>query len=632
MLLALGAGAAAVQGAWGGYWPGVNGPALCTALAASLAALSALGRVPRRLPMAFWPCLGVGLVSLSLAPWHRQPLQDFIGSPELRESGASWLGIAWLTLAIATLARYGRRTRVALLISVLAVSVAYAALAWPDAPAPGHARWYHYDDQLGLSALHLTLFASGLAVGWRWRGLALAVALALLAVSDNRSAVAALLVLSPAVYALLLLLRQRCRNVTRRSLAAALVVTIPLALAALEGWALAYPSGAKLPLAADLAERGAYVGVVGAAMMKSPQAWVLGQGWGGFVEVASVYGPTAQAWKGLDPNDAGRWSGVDGMGIHSHHGPIEALLAGGLPLMAVLLILGTVHAWPTRQRRRWEWSAALAVGLSLVHATWFLLPLNQVSYALALATAPLGGRLTQGRRSFVQLAALLAALILIASAALAYRQVQAPLPAEYAEHTCLTASWPDRHSGGYVLAQSLSQALRGARRLAEPLPEAERLPRRRGLAAALCGVVQLGPQQASVRTQVIMVLALSALALELPQADFAELAARHRPDWERWNFALLEAAPERGDLAMALAAAAMAEGNAALISELAAIIVRQRPDDPVAAWLLGLAELTRGELEPGLARLQALVAAGIGRRIAIAPELLALLATATGVD
>jgi len=373
-----------------------------------------------------------------------------------------------------------------------------------------------------------------------------------------------------------------------------------------------------------------------------PWHWLTGLGWG---QVGELFNRSVTA-SGLTLWD-GSWDMMRRDIVNSHHHLLEALLAGGVP--ALLLVLLTLFAlpWWCRPERALE-AGCFALSLSTLGAMWFQLPGTAAVIAIAsaaltagragtlppgLARLPLATPLAGGQKSVktgwsrtgLALGLVTLALGVVVALLTGDALRGATLERDYIKPPAappLAACDAGRFRGWRAQAYLSHLFARDFKQLREatrdrPLPE----PALRALANLSCLARRPEFAQSAALATLDLALRGELLLNEAHQNDrryFPDLAT----DWGQKVDHYLQLAPRRNDLVIGYLVWLDRQQRLPDLFELTRRLLARDPGDPVALWYSGAA-LTRqpGQWAEGMRRLQRALAQGIGHRIPLDPEL-----------
>ncbi len=297
-------------------------------------------------------------VSVPLLLLQPHPLRSFLGTPEIGEGIAWYATLLVLTiLGAATWRRYPMTLCWVIALGVGAISAAspYLMETWPN--------W------LAFIGYTIALIPSPVAV----------VAVVPLAASLSKGAWA-LAILVPLLYGALITLG-RVSSVSARAMAAALAVTIPIAVT-FATFELSWPSAHS---------RVMLMSVVWDSIVLDPWSILWGHGWGGFNDALMT------VWDSVARRDP-KWEGLGYGAFHGHNMALEFFMAMGLPGV-VLWIAFAVSVPLMVPARRLPWVGAVWVCYMGLSAMWFSLPHCVPFLALALGsniTGPIRQRIVNG--------------------------------------------------------------------------------------------------------------------------------------------------------------------------------------------------------------------------------------------
>lgn len=621
-----------------------------------------------------------GLLS---APWHLVSWASWFGYPEQGEG--IW---SWLALLVFVLAAWMVRAHEGLWKGVLiSGGLATLALSLVVLIAPQRSPWtpFFFPDFTAFLALYagVALYSGwprrrtaappspsrALWAGGREEGLilggALAVACVALIASQNKTAYAILLAMSPMVVLALLVKRARW-SVSGPVLAGlialfGIVITLGIYLEVMvDGWPF---KGIPVlnailalldqpPLTIPTIESRAYhLEIIRAAMANDPLHLVTGYGWGSFIDVQPMAirdmidaGHVSIAG-GKDSYSSSTWDAINANYFHSHNYLGEALMALGLPG----LILAA--AWPaclplaaTPEKRL----PAFVLGAGFVGfaSGWFQFPGHLPLMAIAIASVlPSPGQLAADMQGGAALAAspgrekpgrriaLLGisggvTIAMVLTTAVFYtqarrstvfeRQISTTHPIsrdqfpcldpegrrDSEEETCSTLT-PDFGRGGIALMKAAWRLVMSIRDTMEEKGEVPPAFLFEQLALLLSDLDRW--QQRNYTVQTILATVLLRNNLYIPEAPpaYQRLVAPVLAGWGDQVEAVLHRLPGRTDLAAVYYHHLLARGDERRLLESAEHLLLRRPQDPVGLWFSGIVLLGRpGQEREGLRRMR----------------------------
>ena len=378
-----------------------------------------------------------------------------------------------------------------------------------------------------------------------------------------------------------------------------------------------------------------------------PLLWLIGTGWGQTYDIFLRSLPAAglSMWNGS-------WDMTGRDIVNSHHVALEALLAAGLPGM--LLRLAALAALPLFCRPGWGRAAGFfALALGTLEALWFQLPGTTPIVALALAglapplarsgaaasLASQGAAAAQGTAAALPcpptpiqswaktlgaggLAPVLLVCALVQALATAELTRQS-LAASSLESAYLTPVLPPPQAdcdsarfSGWRAQRYLAYLLEQEIGLFQDAPATAAT--RAALANLVC-LAERPPFRRSIALPTFVMMFRNDLLLPDHQAErafFPDLAASGQEPL----FAYLAHAPRRTDLAIPFLAALVHQHQFAELSAVTSRLLALRPNDPVALWFSGMAQLSQPETRDQAVRdLRRGLAQGIDQRMPIDP-------------
>lgn len=608
-----------------GYWEkaeplvvGLHGVAALAAFALAVAAC----RVPAvvmecfRHPYVLLP-LALALWSSAMAPFTDLPLLSLIGAPQ-SGFGALWQADFAVLIAAARLLRGDRVVWPALGRLAVAAVAAVAAVkafdwAWERTGGTHLLVWVaSYYGWLGL-ALPVVMPALG---NGRWRRLGpLAAAVTVILASRSMGLVAGAVI--GGVMAVVL---GRVKDARGRWIGLSMAALAAVA----PGFLLVFlPQVGAVTSAAD---RRALLHMLWNEMSGWPWfRWISGMGWGRTQDVfhANLQASGMTLW-----NES--WIFMASDYFHSHNALAEALLAAGVPALALTLAWPLVLPLACDPARRAA-AAGFAVGYALMSAIWF--PLALCVPMLALATAALAPvpqpRLRRvpwarpvlvGGLGVAGLGGVLLAGILVHHG----RAVEAARADIFAGAAAPRLIPADPRGGDLMAAELIRDGFRHVETLAQS-------DRARYVPASLMMAEYLRRRIPETRTTLLPVSGLSLMAQVRVIQSLGWLeneAALPGRLWAEWLGYAWRLAPGRSDLAIPLFGHLAVRGRFDLLEPGVRELLRRDRRDPVGLYFLGLLTVQRPEQaakRAGLDMLRASIDSGIGRYMPLDPALWSLL-------
>jgi len=589
-----------------------------------LAVTSFVDPLPRRMllhPFVAIP-IAIAVWSALTSAFHDVPGLTWFGSPQLGEGVFSYIDLALLVLAGASLRRF-RLTRAVLAGTAVTVTVVVAALtayrSHVDLTTPMP---FFFPDHVAFYGIltPVLLLTLDPAPRPRLTALMFLFGVAAIAISENKAAIALALTVAPATW---FIVRRLGRYGQRaRWTGVALVVVVA---AGATGAVFATGTQAPQEYLLTLESRSQLMRIALPAAEARPLSVLLGNGWGAYSDLLAIHLPVE--WLSLFLGSEGvHWDAVDRVDFHSHNAFVESYLSIGVP--GVLLAMAAIAILPLRSRRAFvPLAAAAGVLLAGVGAVWFQLP---VTVPLAgLAAGFLAGPCPKPGRSFVNPAPIALAFCLAAGAVgyvavtsglLAHRAyafqppMDSPLPDDpiTAEHC--PAALDDNGRGGLHLSFRLH--LYGnyiAKRLAdgERIDQADVAP----LRGLVCATESYPEDRSTVRLHLTRLLMRADLVFAEPDAHLDPLLTRYLSDWGEVVAGLLRRAPRRTDQAVPYILWLLRENDQRRMRAFTEDLYEWSPDDPVALWFSGVSLLDGpGTAKEGLSRMRlALDRSGVRR-------------------
>jgi len=564
-----------------------------------------------------WPPLLLAAWSGLFAPAAQFPLLSLFGAPQLSEGVLLHLDMALWTAGALCLRGAGRWG------TVVALGAALPAIVMPLVFAfQPHRRLYFYPDWLAFYGL----LAPAIIIGFtakrghgegRWKVWLIAglVAALPLAVSGNRAATAAALAMLPAF-----LLLERIGPLSRvwRPL-----VGTGLALVPPVGFLIIWYIGTG-QLNNTLWSRLLAIQVAAGAFQDSAWTWVIGQGWG-----HDMFGMLRH----LDRVGQTRFLGGDTPWdlalrdyFHSHHGGFQALLSAGIP-GAIVFCLQPLTLALTAPRGVRFLAGATAAALALTLCFWFQTTATVAFQAIAFAA--LAG---PGKWRIPATSPAFAAAALGLAAAVAF-QLRFGLPAQHDLETwSLTAAGPLPGACAEYPPEDWRGNLGLARVIGGRIVQSEQMAGREGWTDAradrLSATICLLEQRLERNDSVYLLFWALELRGRIAHLDaFALVRQRFTPLMDSWAEKLrrfLALAPGRSDMAIGYFGWAIGQGRYAEAVATGAIILNQRPDDPIGLWFSGNAMLFDSDTtvaRQGLARMKRALTLGVEQFAPIDPGL-----------
>jgi hypothetical protein len=582
-------------GVWGDSEPMVVAVFLAGALcglglgAAALAGPNGIDAVAHPLVLL---TAALGVLAFAAAALAEYPGAAALGAPQTGEGPLWYLAVAAMLAA----ARYLGSTRVAVPLVRLAMTVALAAAIANLARAPligrtladigfpvslSLMRFNEYQAYFGVALLACAAWVAGTVPGRRLPMALVAAALVSIAVSGNRTAMAGVLIAAAAYY----LLR------TRPKFAAKVLRPLPVART-LIGVAVLPVVAVRIidfhDIAHSLWSRGRMFAVL------DPVLWdwrtlIAGHGFGHFGEYfARNLMATGTPIYGTD------WGALDRDMFHSHNAALEALVAGGLPGLALRLLLPVAFVLKVASDRRRE-AFAIALLWVIVDAFWFLLPavLAPLALGLGLLTATRAEKTLRwpGMRVPFALAGLAVATVLCGASLLLMREARAMsdltrcLPPASPSGNCGFAPVPHELRGTDAgLATLLSSSVRPAVGASSGLPQSQR--------ALLQQIVGAAERKVESGTSAVLGIALAdsfaVMAFSDHGRDLLPGGEAFEARWARVVEASLRRAPGRIDVAVPYLEAMTAAGDRTALARILEAVENVAPEHPIGQWFSGL--------------------------------------------
>ncbi len=579
----------------------------------------------------------LGLCGLALAPSVDIPLLSWFGTPELGEGIAGHFDLAALIAGSLVMRRY-RRLRRGLAWIALAGATGAAALTvhtearWAWAPF-----WFY--DYLAFYGIFVTVILLG-ALRPRampWRLAVVAYGFAVVVLSGNRAAIVLALVLVPAVWGGLWLLRRRAA--VARWLAAAGVAAMPLVMipAVIQGG----ESGI-----ASLHSRLLHLEVSGNALRDAPLLLINGQGWGRHGDRVNVDLPARSVDFLADRNVGADWDAVSKqVHFHSHHFLVEALLSVGV--LGLLLAWAIPVALPLCCRReRIAEAGAFAVLSAALFSLWFQLPGSVPYMALAFAAIARPGhaRPTPARARSVAATIMFAVAIILAATAISGTRVAAtmfeaaranrdtePLAAK-ALADCGRFLTDSGRGGVHLATLFRSFTVNLTAKLAEGRAILDQdVARLRDYICAYRREMTGG--RPSWRLASVGLIVRSELAFVLDDPKLKPVANEFLADWGTALGNYLARARRRGDMAVPYLSWRLAAGDDAAVVAMASRILAGDRDDPVGLWFSGTVLIATPETAAeGIARMRRALALGLERIMPVDAALKTQIRSAPGTN
>ena len=590
-----------------------------------------------RHPFVFLPG-ALGLCGLALAPSVDIPMLSWFGTPELGEGIAGHFDLAVLIAGSLVMRRY-RRLRRGLAWIALAGTTGVAALTvhtearWAWAPF-----WFY--DYLAFYGIFLTVILLGAlrSRAMPWRLAVVAYGFAVVVLSGNRAAIVLALVIVPAVWGSLWLLRRRAT--VARWLAAAGVAAVPLVMipAVIHGGG---DSGV-----ASLHSRLLHLEVAGDALRHAPSLLINGQGWGRHGDRVNVDLPARSVDFLTDQYVGADWDAVSKqVHFHSHHFLVEALLSVGV--LGLLLAWAIPVALPLccRPERIAEAGAFAALSAALF-SLWFQLPGSVPYMALAFAAIarPGHGRPAPARARFVGATLALATAVVLTVTAISGARVAATMfEAAHANRDTEPLSADALADCGHFLTDSgrggvhLATLFRSftvdlAAKMADGRPIlVQDVARLRDYICAYRREITGG--RPSWRLASVGLIVRSELAFALDDPKLKPVANEFLPDWGTALGDYLARARRRGDMAVPYLSWRLAAGDDDAVVAMASRILAGDRDDPVGLWFSGTVLIATPETAAeGIARMRRALALGLERVMPVDAALKTQIRSAPGTN
>lgn len=599
-----------------GIWPQSEGAIAALNICAALCTLGLLivasGKntyIVRRFlvhPYVLIP-LGIAGLSLILTPFYDLKLRHLIGAAQTGEGIAQWF--CWAVFILAALVCFrlkfwrGALTLAALLSFAVSMGLTlahvYRGFIWTP---------YSYPDYLALSAFCLIpllwpyvrrFLSFAAAAGIMF----IAVNALLLATQNNIGILYSLLGMG--FFTVLWLLRgideKRKMKIALPLLAAVPVLVIGglMGLAALPDDLGFYKFNGSYAMV-TVFSRAYLIDTALKPIGENFMMFFTGGGWGSYTEIMTRYLPVD--WLDLT-KDTQQWDGITVDHFHSHNMIIETLSAIGI--FGAALVYFLMVSVPVFAKTRQKFPALLfAGGFVSIGAFWFLMPLNIPFAALGLAAcAGTGGKNLRFKIPAFAPAILVLALLVTGTAGFVTGKtalknndyIPQQLDVTQAQNNC-PMEYEDFGAGGIQISKMLIARMRYMVAENEKLAEDDNPDIRQTIQTELKKMNHLFCQstiyktrnKTGLRFKIARLIVRGELLMGLSDHIDEDTRQYYYEGWEQDMRDWLRAAPQRSDQAVLFLLWHFLNGREDIAGDIAGLIYKQNPEDPVGLWFKGL--------------------------------------------